>query len=157
MFVGVQAQTHISGERLVSALLTKHGVHLPGGAPRRAAVFLTIPPVALLRGIDTQGGDIDAGGRKNGHGTVLRPTNVQWGLHGGCQLGQHIRQAAAQTLGHQQGGPDHGDVEEQSKYDVVDFMGLFQMMTTSLKVNWPGAPSLIASPGLCYIDDSISP
>ncbi|MBS5676577.1 MAG: hypothetical protein KHW60_02610 [Oscillibacter sp.] len=36
-------------------------------------------------------------------------------------------------MGHQQGGPDHGDVEEQSKYDVVDFMGLFQMMTTSSK------------------------
>lgn len=85
----------------------------------------------MLRGIDTQGSDINAGGRKNGRGTVLCPADVQRGFHGGCQIGQQVRQATAQALGHQQGGPDHGDVKEQGKYDAVDFMGLFQMMTTS--------------------------
>ena len=68
---------------------------------------------------------------------MIRPLDAEGVFHGRCQIGNDLRQAAAQGLGQQQRRPDHGDVEEQVNGEFTRPGWLIQIVLTSKKYSSP--------------------
>ena len=98
MLVGVQPQADVFGQQLV-LLLREHGIDLPGRGPGGGAVFLAVTGPALLLGVEADAHDVGPGAGQDGHETVIRPLDAEGVFHGRRQVGDDVRQAAAQGLG----------------------------------------------------------
>ena len=118
MLMGVQPQPDMAGQDLI-LLLAELCVDLLGGAPHGGAVFLAVPRPAALRIIKAQAHDVGSCADENGQQALIRPLNLEWVLQCGGQVGDQVRQAAAQGLGDEQRRPDDRDVNEKAKNIVV--------------------------------------
>ena len=136
MLVGIQPQTDVFGQQLV-LLLSEHGVDLPGRGPSGGAVFLALPGPALLVGVEADPHDVGSGAEQDGHQTMLRPVDEKGVFHGRRQVGDDLRQAAAQGLGDEQRRPDYGNIEEQVNGEFTCPGWLIQIVLTSKKYGGP--------------------
>ena len=96
VLVGIQPQADIFGQQLV-LLLCEHGIDLTGGDPSGGAVFLAVSDPALLVGVKADPHDVRPGTGQDGHETVICPLDAEGVFHDRCQLGDDVRQVAAQT------------------------------------------------------------
>jgi hypothetical protein len=111
--MGVQSQPDVLGKELV-LLLAELRVDLLGRGPGGGAVFFAVPCPGLLVRIEAQPHDVCSGTGQNGHGAVFRPLDLERVFHRRRQVGDDVREAAAQGLGDEQRRPDNRDIEEQA-------------------------------------------
>ncbi len=113
--------------------LGEHGVDLLGRGPGCGAVLLAVPATALVGGNVGKSHDISSRAGQNGEQAVLCPSDLEGVFHCRRQIGNDVREAAAQGLGNEQRRPDNRNIEEQVNGEFACLVGLLQIIITSKK------------------------